>query len=405
MLGGEALDETLWRDLAAADGTTGHNFYGPTECTVDALSCRITPGGRPVVGRPLRNVRAYVLDERLRPVPPRMPGELYLAGVQVARGYLHRPGLTAQRFVADPFGPAGARMYRTGDRARWTGDGVLEYLGRSDDQVKIRGFRIEPGEIEAALLAHPAIAEAVVIARADQPGVPRLVAYVVPAPGRPAPEGPELRERLAATLPEHMIPAAYVPLDAVPRTVSGKLDKRALPAPEWDAAARPYLPPRTAAERAVAEIWAEVLGLERVGADDNFFDLGGDSIISIRVTARLRAAFGVDISPRAVFSHPTVARLAATLPVASGDSPVIRPVPREGGLPLSFSQQRLWFLHEFEPESAEYNTYAGLRLRGELDVTALRAALTLLLARHESLRTTFDTVAGRAVQVVHPPHE
>ncbi|HEX6471812.1 MAG TPA: non-ribosomal peptide synthase/polyketide synthase [Streptosporangiaceae bacterium] len=411
MLGGEALDEALWRDLARADGTVGYNFYGPTECTVDALWCRIGATAGPAVGRPVRNVRAYVLDDRLRPQPIGAPGELYLAGAQVARGYLNRPGLTAERFVADPFGPPGSRMYRTGDRARWTGDGVVEYLGRLDEQVKIRGFRIEPGEIEAALVAHPEVAEAVVVAREDQPGVKRLVAYLVPAAqaapaaGRFELDSGELRAWLAGSLPDHMVPAAFVRLAALPRTTSGKLDRRALPAPDWQAEARPELAPRTDAERAVAKIWAEVLGLDRVGVEDNFFALGGDSIVSIRVTARLRAAFDVELSPRAVFTHPTVERLAAVCARAAGHDPVLPVVDRAGELPLSFAQQRLWFLEEFEPGGSEYITYTGLLLRGQLDAGALRGALTELVARHESLRTTFDSVDGRPVQVVHPPYE
>ncbi|WP_182880432.1 non-ribosomal peptide synthase/polyketide synthase [Microbispora sp. H10949] len=428
MLGGEALDEDLWRRLSEVPGTAAYNFYGPTECTVDALWCRVGDAGRPHVGRPLHNLRAYVLDDRMRPVGVGMPGELYLAGPQVARGYLNRPGLTAERFTADPFGAPGTRMYKTGDLVRWTDRGVLEFLGRADDQVKIRGFRIEPGEVRAALLACPGVAEAAVVAREDEPGLPRLVAYVVPAPQgpgepqrngpaavpvRPTPDVSELRERLSVTLPDHMIPAAFVTLEALPRTVSGKLDQRALPAPEWGASGRPHVEPRTDAERAVARIWSEVLGVERVGAEDNFFELGGDSIVSIRVTARLRAAFGVDVSPRAVFTHPTVARLAAVLAPAeaaagddsAGNAGVIRPVPREGTLPLSFGQQRLWFLHEFEPDGTEYVTFAGFRLDGELDREALRAALGVLVARHESLRTTFGQEDGHGVQTVHPPYE
>ncbi len=400
ILGGEALNESLWQRLAETGGTTAYNFYGPTECTVDALACRIGEVERPAVGRPLGNVRAYVLDERLRPMASGMPGELYLAGAQLARGYLNRPGLTAQRFLPDPYGPAGSRMYRTGDRARWTGRGMIEFLGRADDQVKIRGFRIEPGEIEAALLASPGVDGAAVVAHEDGP-IARLVAYVVTGQ-----DGPALRERLARSLPEYMIPAAFVPVDAIPRTGSGKLDRRALPAPEWGAATRPYVAPRTDAERAVALIWAETLGAERVGAEDDFFELGGDSILSIRVTARLRETFGVEISPRAVFTHPTVAGLAAALPESAGDVPAIRAVPRDGTvLPLSFAQQRLWFLHEFEPDSDEYVTFGALRMRGELDVAALGAALTGLVARHESLRTVFEAVDGRGVQAVRPPHE
>ncbi|MEV4051952.1 non-ribosomal peptide synthase/polyketide synthase [Amycolatopsis sp. NPDC049688] len=396
MLGGEAAEEALWRRLAGEDRTVSYNFYGPTECTVDTLSCRVT-GDRPVVGRPLRNVRAHVLGRDLQPVPIGAPGELYLAGAHVARGYRNRPGLTAAAFVADPFGKPGARMYRTGDRARWRADGRLEYLGRTDDQVKIRGFRIEPGEVEAVLRRHPDVGDAAVIARRDD-GHPRLVAYVVPAGA----DHPDLRSWTAGRLPAHLVPAAFVMVDALPLTRHGKLDRRALPEPDWAASAAEYVAPRDDAERAVARVWAEVLGVERVGAHDNFFDLGGDSILSIGVMSRLRAQLGVRLSPRAVFTTPTVAGLAAAVTEREPDRPDIGVVPRDGVLPLSFAQQRLWFLHEFEPDSTEYLTPLLLRLRGRLDVDRLTTALSTVVERHEALRTTFDTVDGRGVQVVHP---
>ncbi|HEY4461736.1 MAG TPA: condensation domain-containing protein, partial [Streptosporangiaceae bacterium] len=279
---------------------------------------------------------------------------------------------------------------------------------------KIRGFRIEPGEVEAALLADPAVAEAAVVAREDQPGARRLVAYLVAADGQPVPDRGELRDRLARSLPEYMIPAAFVILDRLPVTRSGKLDRRALPAPEAGMpAGTAYTAPRTETERVIAGVWAEVLGVDRVGADDNFFELGGDSILSIQVTGRLRPVLGVQLSPRALFTHPTVAGLAAQLP--AGASPgqddeaageVIPVVARDGGgLPLSFAQQRLWFLDQFEPGSAEYVVPSAVRLRGRLDVGALNAALTGLVARHESLRTTFDSVDGQGVQLIHPPYE
>ncbi|MDT5025306.1 MAG: hypothetical protein QOE61_1732, partial [Micromonosporaceae bacterium] len=268
MLGGEALGEALWRELAATEDTLVYNFYGPTECTVDALVAPVQ-GDRPVVGRPLPNVRAYVLDIGLRPVPVGVAGELYLAGDQLARGYLNRPGLTAQRFVADPFGAPGARLYRTGDRARWTAQGVLEYLGRVDDQVKIRGFRIEPGEVEAALLHHPGAAQSVVVARDDTgSGHWRLVAYVVPKSGTDAPTASSLRDWLRRSLPEHMVPSAFVVLDGLPLSPSGKVDRRALPAPDVAPELESeYVAPRTSTERELARVWAEVLGVERVGVE------------------------------------------------------------------------------------------------------------------------------------------
>ncbi|HKN98357.1 MAG TPA: amino acid adenylation domain-containing protein [Pseudonocardiaceae bacterium] len=348
-----------------------------------------------MIGRPLGNLVARVLDPALRPLPVGVPGELFLAGPQLARGYLNRPGLTADRFVADPFGRPGERMYRTGDRVRWTVDGALEYLGRLDEQVKIRGFRVEPGEIEAALLGLPGVAQAAVVARDG-----RLVAYVtgtVPDPAR-------LRDALAETLPDYLVPAAFVVLDRLPLTRHGKLDRRALPMPDGRADGTEYVPPRTAAERRLAAIWADVLGVERVGAEDNFFGLGGDSILSMRVTSRVRAEFGVDVSPRAVFTTPTLARFAAGLAEHTAERPIAR-VRRDGPLPLSFAQRRLWFLDEFEPGTTEYLSPAAWLLRGELDVCALRRALNALVARHEPLRTTFEAVDGQGVQIVHEPYQ
>ncbi|MGH3813456.1 MAG: amino acid adenylation domain-containing protein, partial [Pseudonocardiaceae bacterium] len=411
VLGGEAVGEGLWRELSATQDVACYNFYGPTECTIDSVWCRLSGDGRPVIGRPGHNLQAYVLSAQLRPVPVGVAGELYLAGAQVARGYLGRPGLTAQRFVANPFGAPGSRMYRTGDLVRWTPEGMLQYLGRADDQVKIRGFRIEPGEIETALLRHPQLTEAAVLAREDVPGDKRLVGYVVSAGDGEIPTSAELRGFLGEVLPDYMVPSAFVMLDELPLNPNGKLDRKALPAPDFGAATRAgYVAPRTEAERIVARIWAEVLGVDRVGVEESFFELGGDSILSIRVVSRLRAAFGVDVSPRVIFTHPTVAGLATALPADaladhSGASFAIPVLPREGHLPVSFAQQRLWFLNQFEPDSAEYVLPTAMRLRGALDTDALSRAVTALVARHESLRTTFDSVDGQGVQVVHPPHD
>ncbi|MEV4314210.1 non-ribosomal peptide synthase/polyketide synthase [Actinocrispum sp. NPDC049592] len=380
MVGGEATDQALWQQLNTVHA---YNFYGPTEATVDTVWCGVE-GDRPVIGRPVANQYAYIVDSRLNLVPVGVPGELYLAGTQLARGYLNRPGLTADRFIANPFGPG--RMYRTGDLARWTSEGI-EYLGRADDQVKIRGFRIEPGEIEARLLDHPDIEAATVIARDG-----RLIAYVVGAV-----DG--LREYLGRSLPDYMVPATFVSLDRLPLTVSGKLDRKALPEPDFTAA-EGYVEPDGDVQRAVARIWSEVLGVDKIGANDSFFELGGDSILSIKVVSRLRAIFGVQLSPRIVFQYPTVAGLAEAIPLDGEENP-IRPVPRDGQIPLSFAQQRLWFLDQFEPDSTEYITPTVLRLRGELDIDRLITAMTALVDRHESLRTTFD--AG--VQVIHPPDD
>ena len=311
----------------------------------------------------------------------------------------------------------------------------LEYLGRADGQVKIRGFRIEPGEIETALRRHPRIADAAVIAREDTPGRKHLAAYIVhtpattpPDPAHPsdypadalpdpaglgghaaAPDSGVLRDFLAA-LPDYMVPATFTVLDALPLTANGKVDRRALPRPDAPVTAAGYVAPRTAAEQAIAAIWADVLGVDRVGIHDNFFELGGDSIVSVQITSRLRAVLGADLSPRAIFTDPTVAGLAARLPAPDPASPagaagVIPAVPRGGPLPLSFAQQRLWFLDQFEPGSSQYVTAAAIRLRGTLDVAALEQALTAIVARHESARTTLDTADGLGVQHIHPPYD
>ncbi|MGH3875074.1 MAG: amino acid adenylation domain-containing protein, partial [Pseudonocardiaceae bacterium] len=432
VLAGEALSARAVREIGSATSCRRiANIYGPTEATVyvtawyhDVDSSGVGPfdadtaegDQAPPIGRPITNTQVYVLDAGLRPVPVGVPGELYLAGHGLARGYLDRPGLTAQRFVANPFGASGVRMYRTGDVVRWNAAGELDYLGRADHQVKIRGFRIELGEIEAVLAGHPDVAQVVVITRtaaaagADGSDSQRLVAYLVAA-GSTTPTTTELRSFLGERLPDYMVPAAFVALDALPLNANGKLDRRALPAPEWGAGGTGgYVAPRTETERVVADIWAEVLGVPRVGVGDNFFELGGDSILSIRVASRLRAAFDAELSPRVVFTHATVAELAAAIPADSGGVSVISVLTRGGELelfttPQSFAQQRLWFLHQFESGSAEYTTRLGLRLRGELDIDALAVAFTGLVARHESLRTTFEAVDGRGMQVVHPPYE
>ncbi|HEX8690813.1 MAG TPA: amino acid adenylation domain-containing protein, partial [Longimicrobium sp.] len=388
------------------------NNYGPTENTVVSTSGVVEPrdgrdAGAPTIGRPVANTRAYVLDASLRPAPVGVAGELYVGGDGLARGYLGRPALTAERFVPDPFAvEPGARLYRTGDRARWRADGEIEFLGRLDFQVKVRGFRIEPGEIEAALLRHPQVREAVVLAREDRPGEKRLVAYVVADGGWPGADA--LRAHLSARLPDYMVPGALVELDALPLTSSGKVDRRALPAPEL-AAERPYVAPRTAAEEVLAATWSAVLGVERVGVEDNFFELGGHSLIATRVVSRVRSAFGVELPLRAVFEAQTVRALAARVEAlgsggATLDAPPIVPVPRDLELPLSFAQQRLWFIDRLQPGSAAYNIPVALRLRGELDAAALAWALTEVVRRHEVLRTTFGVGAdGEPVQVVHAP--
>ncbi|MFF9091398.1 amino acid adenylation domain-containing protein, partial [Streptomyces sp. NPDC014991] len=404
LLGAEATGAALWETLRAHPATEVHNYYAPSECTVDAVGARVRDSARPVIGRPVTNMRAYVLDARLRPVPPGVVGEVYLAGVQLARGYLGRPGLTAGRFVADPFGGPGTRMYRTGDLARWTADGLLEFAGRADDQVKLRGFRIELGEVEAVLARHITVAHAVAVVREDRPGDQRLTAYVVSAPGTRAHPG-ELREHCAATLPEFMMPAAVVVLDALPLTPSGKLDRRALPAP--GPRGTDGRGPRDPVEEILCGLFAEVLGTERVGVDDGFFALGGHSLLATRLVSRVRAALGAELAVRDVFEAPTAAGLAARLGMPREDvhrRPPLRPAgERPAELPLSFAQRRLWFLHKLEGPSPTYNMPFALRLTGGLDARALRAALDDVVARHEVLRTVYPDSAGTPRQHVLDP--
>jgi amino acid adenylation domain-containing protein/non-ribosomal peptide synthase protein (TIGR01720 family) len=390
VLGGEAIGQALWTQLAGAPDTTGYNFYGPTETTIVAVSCRVE-GMRPVVGRPLRNVRAYVLDGSLRPVPVGVAGELYLAGAQVARGYLHRPGLTADRFLACPFGPVGARMYRTGDRVRWTVDGQLEYLGRTDEQVKIRGFRIEPGEIEAALRQHPQVADTVVVAQQNHDGHKRLVAYVVSASDAAASDTTTLRDALKQTLPDYMIPAAFVELDQLPLSPSGKVDRRALPAPDFAAAvAVGYVAPRTATETALADIWADVLGVERVGVEDNFFELGGDSILSIQVVSRARQA-GLRLTTKDIFLRQTIAELVSVVTaMESGDT---EREPVVGTVPLTPIQRRFFQTHPVNPHHSNQSVLA--ELTDELDEGVLQRTLDALLMHHDALRMWYERIDGQ----------
>ncbi|MBV9773785.1 MAG: AMP-binding protein, partial [Gemmatimonadetes bacterium] len=448
-VGGDLVPADLLAEVREAlPAATVQVLYGPTEGTILASSWRVPAEGElegARIGTPLGNVRLYVTDPAGNAQPTGVPGELRIGGAGVARGYLGRPDLSATSFVPDAFsGEAGARLYRTGDRVRWLAAGELEFLGRMDTQVKVRGFRIEPGEIEAVLERHAQVSEAVVVVREDA-GERRLVAYVVPADGV-APEAADLRTHLKGSVPEYMVPSAFVTLDALPLTPTGKVDRRALPAPAGGAGEE-YVAPRTDTERRMAEIWAEVLQRDRVGIHDDFFALGGHSLLATRLASRVRAEFGTELPLRVLFELPTIARVGEWLDQALPDdepeqkestdvrevtdrmsqlsperrlllqrlmqekmrakegSEEILPVPRDRAqhLPLSFAQQRLWFIDRLDPGTAAYDIYSALRLRGELDVSVLRRALTEIVRRHETLRTVFAEVGGEAVQVIREP--
>ncbi|WP_248958370.1 non-ribosomal peptide synthetase, partial [Sphaerisporangium perillae] len=378
------------------------NGYGPTEATIWATaSSPLTPGGTPPIGSPLCDTQVYVLDSALRPVPPGVAGELYVAGDGLARGYLGRPSLTAERFVADPFN--GGRMYRTGDAVRWRADGQLEFVGRVDDQVKVRGFRVELGEIEAVLTRHPQIGQAAVIVREDRPGDRRIVAYLVTGSAK-APESGQLRAHVAAKLPEYMVPAAFVTLDALPTMPNGKLNRKLLPAPEF-ATRSGGRTPRSAREEIMCGLFAEILGVPHVGVDDNFFELGGHSLLATRLVSRIRSTLGTELRVRDLFRTPTVAALVDRLRANQDDRPALAPMERPERIPLSYAQQRLWFMHRLEGPSPTFNVPLVLRLSGALNAAALESALADLVDRHESLRTVHLDDGGRPYQRIHPAGE
>ncbi len=405
LAGGDVLPaETVRAFVRAVPGCRLINGYGPTENTT-FTACHTVPadwqGGAVPIGTPISRTRVYVLDAALRPVPAGVPGELYAGGDGVARGYLGYPSLTAERFVPDPFSAEpGARMYRTGDRMRWTLDGVLEFGGRLDAQVKVRGFRIEPGEVENALMAHADVQETRVIVREDVPGDPRLVAYVVGGA-----DADELRAHLRHRLPDYMVPSAFVAMERLPLTANGKLDTKALPAPRAGGG-DDYVAPRTPTEEVLAETWAAVLRVDRVGVEDSFFALGGHSLLAMRMVSRVREVFGVEVPLRALFEAPTVAALAARVDeMRRADVPALPPVvpvERTGPLPLSFAQERLWFLDRMLPGGTSYNMPQALRLSGALDAAALEHALGETVRRHEALRTTFGEAGGAPAQIVAP---
>ncbi|HEX6291105.1 MAG TPA: amino acid adenylation domain-containing protein [Herpetosiphonaceae bacterium] len=425
LCGGEALPRELADQLASRSAALW-NLYGPTETTIWSAAAQIAVGtGAVAIGPPIANTRIYLVDSRLQQVPVGVPGEIVIGGAGVARGYHRRPDLTAERFIPDPFsGTADARLYRTGDLARYRQDGTLEFLGRIDHQIKLRGYRIELGEIEAILNRHPAIRQSVVLVREDRPGDQRLVAYVVGEQRtKEQAENPELETRnvepgtlhsalrayVKDHLPDYMVPSAFVVLDALPLTPNGKVDRRALPAPDGTLSAheQTFVGPRTPTEEVLAGIWAAVLGRAQVGVHDHFFELGGHSLLITQVMSRIQAAFQVKLPLRALFEAPTITELARRVDLerhaARGMAmPALRRAPRQGELPLSFAQQRLWFLDQLEPNSPFYNIPVALRLDGTLDSTALERALNAIVGRHEALRTTFPNVQGRAAQVIAP---
>ncbi len=408
--GGEALRKELASQLLVW-GVPLWNFYGPTEATVWAAMKRVESVGSQEgfvpIGRPISNTQIYLLDERLELVPVGVPGELHIGGDGLARGYLNGPKLSVEKFIPHPFnGGAGARLYKTGDLARYLPDGDIEFLGRMDHQVKIRGHRIELGEIEAVLAEQPGVREVVVVAREDEPDDKRLVAYLV-ADQRPAPPSSRLRAFLQEKLPEYMVPDVFMTLAAIPLTPNGKTDRRALPSP---GRSRPeldgeFVAPRNPVEEMLVGIWTEVLGLERVGIHDNFFKLGGHSLKATQVVSRARAAFQVELPLRAFFELPTIADLATRIEggrlAAEGlEPPPLVAVPRDRELPLSFGQQRLWFLDQLEPGSCAYNIHRTLRMRGVVNIGAVQQSVDEIVQRHEVLRTRFVAVDGRPVQVI-----
>ncbi|WP_142400049.1 non-ribosomal peptide synthetase, partial [Mycobacterium marinum] len=398
-------------DLAQrwASGRALLNAYGPTETTIYATTSNpLQPDADLVpIGAPVPGAGVFVLDRWLRPVPPGTVGELYVAGTGVGVGYWRRGGLSAARFVACPFGAAGSRMYRTGDLVCWGPDGQLQYVGRADEQVKIRGYRIECGEVTAALTTLDPIEQAVVIARNDAPGQPRLVAYYTTTSGTGL-DTTDIRASLSQVLPAYMVPAAFMVIDELPLTVNGKLDRRALPAPDYTTSAQAYLAPQGPVEEVLASLYAQILGgSDRVSAADSFFELGGDSLSAMRLIAAANTTLHAGLRVADVFEAPTITALAELV----GTTTTTQAVPaliageRPPRVPLSFAQSRLWFLEQLQGPSAVYNIPVVLHLHGPLDTEALRAALDDLITRHETLRTRFPSIDGTGYQDILTPNQ
>jgi surfactin family lipopeptide synthetase A len=409
-LAGEALKRTLVEEIYEQETIHDvYNLYGPSEDTTYSTFAKMEKGGRgePVIGRPISNTQVYLLDGRMNLVPVGVGGELCLSGAGLGRGYLMRPELTAERFIPNPFSEEeGGRLYKTGDLARYLRDGEIDYLGRIDHQVKIRGFRIELGEIESVLEQHPAIDKSVVIAREEKSGDKRVVAYIVERREQRAAVS-ELRSYLRERLPEYMIPSMLVKLESIPLTSTGKVDRRALPEPaqmreeQWEEMVTPGSP----LEEVIAAIWGEVLGIERIDINENFFELGGHSLLAAQIVSRMRQALELEIPLRWIFERPTIREIAGVVEAemrgdGGKEAPALRPVPRGGELPLSFSQQRLWLLDQLEPGNPAYNMTSAVKMRGRLEVGELERSLNRVIERHESLRTNFRNEGGRPHQVI-----
>jgi amino acid adenylation domain-containing protein/thioester reductase-like protein len=410
---GEALPAELVQRFQQKLPVELHNLYGPTEASVDVSywACPVNCKENAIpIGKPIANLRLYILDRSLNPVPIGMPGELHIGGIGLGRGYLNRPELTAEQFIPDPFGKPGSRLYRTGDLVRYRPDGNIDYLGRIDHQVKIRGFRIELGEIEAQLLQQPTIKDAVVVAREDQSGDKRLVAYVVPHTAEAEQTQIDLlKTQLKQHLPDYMVPSAFVVLDAMPLSTNGKLNRKQLPAPDFSEQLKNvYVAPRTETEQVLAEIWQDILGVEQMGVEDDFFELGGHSLLATQLILRITKHFSVELPLRHLFEHSRIAALAEMIDRQQAAGNALHAItiplaPRTAPIPLSYAQQRLWFLDRLEPDNPFYNIPVALRLTGRLDLAALAQSFATIVRRHDVLRTVFDTGPdGEAVQTIRP---
>ncbi|MGD9488074.1 MAG: amino acid adenylation domain-containing protein [Calditrichaceae bacterium] len=399
--GGEAIDETTWKMLAELPVTETFNMYGPTECTVDSTICPVRSfKSQPTIGKPIVNARFYILDANNQPVPIGAAGELYIGGEGLARGYLARPSLTGEKFVPDPFSvEPGSRMYKTGDLARYRSDGSIDFIGRIDHQVKVRGFRIELGEIENNIAAHTDVKDAVVVVRESVTGDKQITAYLIPK-NVSKPTVPDLRDFLKRKLPDYMLPNLFVWLDEFPRTPNGKIDRFALPEPDESVkgSGAEYIPPGSGSEQKLAEIYSEILGVEKAGANDDFFDLGGHSLFATRLISRIRDEFGVEIPLRTIFENPDIRNLAKSLDMngSSGHHLSINRVPRTENLPLSFSQTRLWFIDQLMPDNPSYNLQSVYEIKGEFRKDLFEASLKEIMQRHETLRTGIVNLDGKA---------